>query len=420
MNVGALPVFPNYTQLPSRVPIAAWHALRVLSVAAAVGIAALLVLRPEQGLFLLWKLVIPIVPAVFLVAPGLWRNICPLAALNQLPRLGGFTKGLAHTPAIREYSFVVGIVAFFALVSARKFLFNDDGLATAVLIGGALGLAFLGGVVFKGKSGWCSSVCPMLPVQRLYGQTPFVTVPNAHCKPCVGCTKNCYDFNPRVAYLADQYDDDRRYVGYRRFFAAVFPGFVAAFYLVPDPPAVTVPRMYFEFAAYMAVSLAGFTTLETFAKVRANTLTALFAAVAFTVYYWFSAETIVGAVGQIMQTTPAPLWSWVIRTAVLAAVVVWFARTLRVERRFVALSVATASAPAARLGEGAALALEKAATRESAQVTFKPEGKRVAIEPGQTLLAIAEQCGFVLESGCRMGICGADPVAVLDGMEHLS
>lgn len=82
MNGAALPVFPNYTQLPSRVPIAAWHALRVLNVAAAVGLAALLVVRPEQALFVLWQLVIPIVPAVFLVAPGLWRNVCPLAALN--------------------------------------------------------------------------------------------------------------------------------------------------------------------------------------------------------------------------------------------------------------------------------------------------------------------------------------------------
>ena len=420
MNGAALPVFPNYTQLPSRVPLVAWHALRVLSVAAAAGLAWLLVVRPEQGLFVLWQLVIPVVPAVFLVAPGLWRNVCPLAALNQLPRLAGFTKGLAHTPAIREYSFVVGIVAFFALVSARKFLFNDDGLATAVLIGGALGLAFLGGVVFKGKSGWCSSVCPMLPVQRLYGQTPFVTVPNAHCKPCVGCTKNCYDFNPGVAYLADQYDDDRRYVGYRRFFAAVFPGFVAAFYLVPDPPAVTVPRLYFEFAAYMAVSLAAFTTLETFAKVRANTLTALFAAVAFNIYYWFASGTIVNAVSELAQADAAPLWVWSIRGAVAAVTAVWLARTLLVERRFVQLQVATASAPAARLGEGAAVALEKAATRESAQVSFKPEGKRVAVQPGQTLLAIAESCGLQIESGCRMGICGADPVAILEGMGSVS
>jgi NAD(P)H-nitrite reductase large subunit/ferredoxin len=53
-------------------------------------------------------------------------------------------------------------------------------------------------------------------------------------------------------------------------------------------------------------------------------------------------------------------------------------------------------------------------------VSFKPENKRVAIEPGQTLLAIAEQSGLAIESGCRMGICGADPVAVLEGMGNIS
>ena len=420
MNGAALPVFPNYTQLPSHVPIAVWHGLRVLSVAAAIGLGLLLIVRPQTGLFVLWQLVIPIVPAVFLLAPGLWRNVCPLAALNQLPRLAGFTKGLAHSPAIREYSFIVGIVGFFALVSSRKLLFDGDGMATAILLFGALGLAFVGGVLFRGKSGWCSSVCPMLPVQRLYGQTPFVTVPNSHCRPCVGCTKNCYDFNPKVAYLADQYDDDRRYVGFRRFFAAVFPGFVLAFYLAPDPPVVTVERMYLEFAAYMAASLAAFTTLETFAKVRANTLTALFAAAAFNIYYWFAAEKLVAAVSELVQATPAPPWTWAIRGAVLAVTLVWFARTLGVEKRFVALSVDMAAAAAVRLGEGAAAAIERAATRESAQVAFKPEGKRVAVQPGQTLLAVTEQCGLAIESGCRMGICGADPVAVLEGMEHLS
>ena len=33
-------------------------------------------------------------------------------------------------------------------------------------------------------------------------------VGNNHCQPCVGCAKSCYDFNPRVAYLADLNDSD--------------------------------------------------------------------------------------------------------------------------------------------------------------------------------------------------------------------
>src|SRR3712207_8158040 len=40
--------------------------------------------------------------------------------------------------------------------------------------------ALTGGYLLKGKSGWCSSICPMLPVQRLYGQTPFVLERNDH------------------------------------------------------------------------------------------------------------------------------------------------------------------------------------------------------------------------------------------------
>ena len=216
--------FPNYTQLPTYLPLAAWGVLRAASVAATAGLAALLLLRPQAGLFLLWHVAVPLLPAVFLLAPGLWRNLCPLAAANQLPRVAGFSRGLTHARAIREYSYVIGMVALFGLVSARKLAFNDSGTAAGLLVLGALLLAFLGGLVFKGKSGWCSSVCPLLPVQRLYGQTPFVTIANAHCRPCVGCAKNCYDFNPAVASLADQYDQDRQYVAYRRFFAAVFPG----------------------------------------------------------------------------------------------------------------------------------------------------------------------------------------------------
>ena len=39
---------------------------------------------------------------------------------------------------------------------------------------------------------------------------------------------------------------------------------------------------------------------------------------------------------------------------------------------------------------------------------------------GLSLLEIAESNGMTIESGCRMGICGADPVAIKDGMECLS
>ena len=37
-----------------------------------------------------------------------------------------------------------------------------------------------------------------------------------------------------------------------------------------------------------------------------------------------------------------------------------------------------------------------------------------------SLLALAERESQPIEAGCRMGVCGADPVAVLDGGDCLS
>ena len=412
--------FPNYTRLPTYLPQGAWHGLRAAAVAAALGLAAVLVLQPELGLDLVWGLVIPLAPIVFLVAPGVWRNVCPLAALNQLPRAAGFTRGLVQTPRLREYAYLIGMAALLVLVAARKPLFNQSGVATAILILGLMALAFLGGVVFKGKSGWCSSICPLLPVQRLYGQTPFLTVANTHCQPCVGCTKNCYDFNPKVAYLADQYDNDRHYVAYRRFFAAIFPGFVLAYFLVPDPPAISLAEMSLQFLLYMGASLAAFTALDTFVKASLVKLPALAGIAALNLFYWYGAPAMTEAAARISGEAVSDWSAWIVRGGVGAISLIWLARTFATERRFIRRTVESTTGQSARLGAGAAAALESEARRAAVEVTFQPEGRRAAANPESTLLEVAERCGLVIEAGCRMGICGADPVAVTEGMENLS
>ena len=173
------------------------------SLVAALVVAGLLIVSPDDGLFVMWKLVIPLLPLLFLVAPGVWRNLCPLAASNQTPRVLGLTRGLTAPAWFKEYGYVVAISLFVLFVVLRKLGLDDSGPASALLLLGALTGGFLGGMYLKGKSGWCSSICPLLPVQRIYGQTPFALVGNSHCQPCVGCTTNCYDFNPKAAYLAD-------------------------------------------------------------------------------------------------------------------------------------------------------------------------------------------------------------------------
>ena len=50
--------------------------------------------EPAGALFAFFKIIVPLLPILFFVAPGLWRNLCPLAAANQTPRVLGFTRGL--------------------------------------------------------------------------------------------------------------------------------------------------------------------------------------------------------------------------------------------------------------------------------------------------------------------------------------
>lgn len=45
----------------------------------------------------------------------------------------------------------------------------------------------------------------------------------------MGCAKNCFDFNPRVAYLTDLYDGDQRWVSQRKLFIGILPGFIFGF-----------------------------------------------------------------------------------------------------------------------------------------------------------------------------------------------
>ena len=202
------PVFRTYTQLPGvpsgpgvlSGPSACWPIWRS---------AIAMFVRPSGALFTFFKIIVPLLPILFFIAPGLWRNICPLAAANQAARVFGFSRAGTTPGWLQRRGYLVAIALFFGIAGARLVLFNVNGPATGILLAVTIVNAFIMGVAFKGKSGWCSSICPLLPLQRVYGQTPFLLVANTHCNPCVSCTKNCYDFKPEPAYQADLADPTR-------------------------------------------------------------------------------------------------------------------------------------------------------------------------------------------------------------------
>ena len=276
-------------------------------------------MAPDTGLFVMWKVIIPTLPALFMIAPGLWRNLCPLAASNQTPRALKITRALTAPNWLKEYGYVIAFALFGTFVLLRRFGLDDSGPLSALLLLGAMTGAFAGGMVLKGKSGWCSTICPLLPVQRIYGQTPLALIANAHCQPCVGCVKNCYDFNPRAAYLADLHDDDSYWSGYRRFFVGAFPGLVLGFFAVPDGPWHEVLG---GIALCVAVSIASFAVLSTFVKTSPHTLTSLYGAVAFGIFYWYASTILPEAL------------TWAVRAVAIALAATWFIRTVRKEQPF--------------------------------------------------------------------------------------
>jgi NADPH-dependent 2,4-dienoyl-CoA reductase/sulfur reductase-like enzyme/ferredoxin len=303
------------------------------------------------------------------------------------------------------------------IVASRKLIYNDSADATASFIISVFVLAFIGGVIFKGKSGWCSNLCPMLPIERLYGQTPFFLVRNSHCKTCVACTKNCYDFNPGMAALADHYDEDRHYSARRKFFAGALPGLIYAYYTLPSFPDIQAQDLYLQFALHICVSVGLFFTLDAYLNLKPNQLPALFGAIALNLFYWFTLPSVIARWGGDAEA-PATLWSlWTARLALFALALAWLARAFQKETRFVSEMLPSLSAQALSFKARTA---QLAAPGGYPTITIWPDQEEAQVAPGLTLLSCLEQQGRGIEAGCRMGVCGADPVAVLTGMENLS
>ncbi|HUO40181.1 MAG TPA: FAD-dependent oxidoreductase [Mycobacterium sp.] len=408
-------LFPDYTELPRKLPLPVWHVIRVGSVVAYLAVIGLMFLRPAAGLFVFFRVIVPLWPGLFLIAPGLWRNICPLAASNQAPRVLGFTRGRTAPRWLRDHGYLIAVTLFFGIAGARLAGLDRVGAAMGVVLAAVVTLAFIGGVVFKGKSGWCSSVCPLLPLQRAYGQTPFFTVANSHCKTCVGCAKNCYDFKPRAAYQADLADPDPRWSAPRKLFVAALPGFILGFFTLTGQAGTPTAQKYLLLVLFVLVSVGVFFAIDATLPLSAAILAVIYAALALNIFYWFAGRVLASSFTQITGVAAPWLW-WPISASVAALTLLWIARTRVSELQF-AWITGTRSEPVLLRAPKRDIASHGSST---AQVRFEPDGKAVAADVGMSLLDIAEKAEQPIEAGCRMGVCGADPVTVLDGMSCLS
>lgn len=418
------PLFPAYTEMRTRVPIAVWHAVRIGSVLAYVALCVALFVAPVGGLFVFFGVIVPLLPILFFVAPGLWRNICPLAASNQAPRVLGFTRALTPPEWLRKRGYLVAIVLFFGITGARLAIFNVSGAATGILLSVTIVNALLAGVLFKGKSGWCSSICPLLPLQRVYGQTPFAKVPNSHCQPCVGCTKNCYDFRPSVAYQADLHEPDPEWTAPRKLFVAALPGFVLGFFTLVGQQGLPLGQVYGQLALFFLGSVGLFYAVQALLPVSTSVTVAIWASVAISIFYWFAGVTLANSFATVTGVQ-VPWLAWVIRVVVPLLALFWIARTQVKARQYEEEVAATQGPQLIQISPRAARVVQEKAGAGNEAEADGPEvrfgdGAPVSAQVGTSLLELAEREGLPIEAGCRMGVCGADPVAVLAGGTCLS
>lgn len=277
----------------------AWQALQAVVLAVGTTIVTLLLLLPKTGLFLLWDVLIPVAPLLLAVAPGVWRNVCPLGTFSLAPRHLGLSRAARLDAAWQGRLLAGAVVLLVLIVPLRHVILDHNGVVTGVVLLGVAALAAGLGMVLDWKSAWCSGLCPVHPVELLYGGRPLLTVDNSHCRTCTQCTSPCRDARDGIDPVAATRGRAGRVAGW--LLAGGFPGFVWGWFQVPTQG--DTPLAAYLAQAYLWPLAAGAATLAAFAGLYAATpalrrwSVSVWAAAAISVYYWFKLPVMLGLEG---------------------------------------------------------------------------------------------------------------------------
>jgi len=211
------------------------------------------------------------------------------------------------------------VTAAFARLSAATAL---AGLLLAIVAA-----AFVLGRFYRSKAGFCNSLCPVLPVEKLYGQSPLIHVRNPRCVPCDLCsTKGCLDIDPVRAVTAETTPRLWMKTPFG-LFSLSFPGIIMGYFLTADYPVAGVLDVSASIFGGGLASLlllgSTMTVVSAAARVRLRVVTVLLGALSIGIYYWFAAPASIQAFGG------AHTVGVIARTALLLLVLVWLLVALR-------------------------------------------------------------------------------------------
>ena len=104
----------NRTISPRAVVI--WRIVQTLVWLIGMFIFVCLIFYPKVGLIALWNVLIPVAPALLIIEGGLWRNVCPLATVNLLPRHLNLSKKKIMPASLQAKLQLGAVIALFIIV----------------------------------------------------------------------------------------------------------------------------------------------------------------------------------------------------------------------------------------------------------------------------------------------------------------
>lgn len=311
-----------------------WHTVQGLALAGAVLLVGLLIVRPATGIAILWNILIPAAPALLVVAPGLWRNLCPMATLSLLPRYLCISYEIMLPRRWAALLSLMSVLALVMIVPLRHLVLDVSGPWTALMLLLAALIAFSLGIAFEWRSGWCTSLCPIHPVEKLYGFAPALTVGNARCQSCCKCTTPCPDSTQSMTPLVT--GPSRLARGLGHILVGGFVGFIWGWFRLPDfvgpIGAGEIVAAYLWPFGGAASSFAVYAALWRWCRSRQarEVLPRAFATAAVSTYYWYRLPALGGfgpqpGTGMLYDLTSVlPAWAPQVSHLLTTAFFVWF------------------------------------------------------------------------------------------------
>ena len=130
----------------------AWRVVQTLVWVLGLAIWIALLVAPPVGIHAFWNVLIPVAPALLVFAPGLWRNVCPLASTALLARHVGLSRRRRISDATQSALGVIGLGVLLIVVPLRHVVLDTSGPATALTLAVLACVAFATGMLLEWRA----------------------------------------------------------------------------------------------------------------------------------------------------------------------------------------------------------------------------------------------------------------------------